>query len=367
LTRRTALKGLFGAGLAGFPQSPVSADLHGPSAHATSSGYARKRIPSEIKAIYLNPLATTDWPGFMRLVELIERTELNALVIDIKEDAVFYDTQVDFFRETRDVTPLYDLSDRIDELHKRGIYAIARQVVFKDWRVADARPDLAVKVIGTNTVWRDQNGIAWVNPFQHELWQANADLAREAAKLGFDEIQYDYVRFPSDGNLAIMDFGRPYTEQARSDAIVQFLIESRKRLNGTGGKLGADVFGYTLVVDNDNGIGQTVDRIARIVDTVCPMIYPALWPTGSLPVGGVPNDFPHDTIAISMDHAKAKLGANARKVRPWLQDFSLPGYRPYGAADVRAQIDAVEEAHVGGWMVWNPTNQYHQEAFTSKK
>jgi hypothetical protein len=329
--------------------------------------HTRKRRQHEIKAIYLNPLATTDWAGFMRLVEMIERTELNALVIDIKEDAVYYDTQIDFFRNAHDVTPLYDLSDRLDELRKRGIYAIARQVVFKDWRAAEARPDLAVKIVGTDTVWRDQNGIAWVNPFQHELWQANADLAREAAKLGFDEIQYDYVRFPSDGNLAIMDFGQPYTEQARSDAIVQFLIETRRRLNGTGTQLGADIFGYTLVVNNDNGIGQTADRIARVVDAVCPMIYPALWPTGSLPVGGVPNDFPHDTIAISMARAAAKFGPNARKVRPWLQDFSLPGYRPYGAADVRAQIDAAEEAHAGGWMIWDPTNQYHQEAFKPKR
>lgn len=311
----------------------------------------------------MNPYATADWHGFLRLVEMIERTELNALVIDVKEEAVYYDTQVDFFRDLRVVTPLYDLTDMLDALKQRGIYAIARQVVFKDARVAEARPDLAVKHKRTGGLWRDHGGVAWVNAFASELWEANAALAAEAVRLGFDEIQYDYVRFPSDGDLSTMDFGRPYTEEARSDAILDFLRHSRRRVLKAGGKLAADVFGYTLLVDGDLGIGQNLERMARTLDFVCPMVYPSHWPNGSLGFAGHPNNFPFETIANAMDRAQKKLGRHAEKVRPWLQDFSLPGMRPYGAPEVRAQIDGAHEAGVGGWMVWDPSNRYHDQAF----
>ncbi|MGH2531206.1 MAG: putative glycoside hydrolase [Thermomicrobiales bacterium] len=314
----------------------------------------------------MNPYATHDWNGFIRLVNLIERTELNALVIDIKEEAVYFRTRVDFFRDANVVTPLYDLTEMLDALKQRGIYAIARQVIFKDSRVAEARPDLAVKHKRTGGPWRDYGGVAWVNAFEPELWEANAALAVDAVRLGFDEIQYDYIRFPSDGDLSTMDFGRPYTEQSRADAIVEFLKLSRRRILDAGGKLAADVFGYTLMVDNDLGIGQNVERIARTVDVVCPMVYPSHWPTGSLPVNGHPNNYPYETIAITMARAQEKLGRHAHKVRPWLQHFSLPGMRAYGAAEVRAQIDAAHETNVEGWMIWDPSNQYHEQAFREK-
>ncbi|MGH2557563.1 MAG: putative glycoside hydrolase [Thermomicrobiales bacterium] len=329
----------------------------------TNIALAAERRPSSIKAIYMNPFATHDWNGFMRLVDLIERTELNALVLDIKEETVFFKTQVDFFRDAKVVTPLYDVTNMLEALKKRGIHAIARQVIFKDSRIAEARPDLAVKHKRTGGLWRDYGGVAWVNAFEPEPWEANAALAVEAVRLGFDEIQYDYVRFPSDGDLATMDFGRPYTEQARTDAIVEFLKLSRRRILTAGGKLAADVFGYTLLVDNDLGIGQNVERIARTVDVVCPMVYPSHWPSGSLALNGHPNNYPYETIAITMARAQDKLGRHAHKVRPWLQDFSLPGLRAYGAAEVRAQIDGARETDVDGWMIWDPSNRYHDKAF----
>ena len=249
-------------------------------------------------------------------------------------------------------------------LRAHDVYAIARLVVFKDLLVVAARPDLAILDTGTGGSWRDWSGATWLNPFGREVWEATVELAVEAARLGFDEVQFDYVRFPSDGDLSTADFGpRPVTPDTRSTAIAGFLGMAGDALKPTGAKVAADVFGYTLLVDTDLGIGQDSARLARLVDVLCPMVYPSHFPDGSLVLPGHPNDFPYETIAISMDAGKTKLGGTARKLRPWLQDFSLPGLRAYGAEDLRAQIDAAEAAGTGGWMVWDPNNLYHEAAF----
>ncbi len=315
-----------------------------------------------VKAIHYNPAFVDDPDGLARLVDLVDRTELNAIVVDVKEDGVYYHTGVPLFRDAGDVTPFFDVTALLDTLRAHDVYAIARLVVFKDTALAGARPDLAVTDTTTGGVWHDDNGVAWVNPFAAEVQAANADLALELARLGFDEIQCDYVRFPTDGDLGVMDFGRPVTEEVRGQTIVSFLGSVADTLAPIGAKLGADVFGYTLLFD-DIGIGQNVGPIAGVVDAVCPMIYPSHFPNGSIAVDGHPNDFPAETIAISLASGEEKLPNQTRKLRPWLQDFSLPGLRAYGPADVRAQIDAAEAAGVGGWMVWNAANDYHESAF----
>ena len=356
-TRRQALKALGGAALAGAMGSRAR-----PGGARPVAG-ARQAMPETVRAIYLNTLIFYDRSEIARLVDLIRRTELNALVVDIKEHQIFYRSNVPFFRDLGVVAPLVDISDLLDTLRTHGVYAIARLVVFKDPHVAEARPDLAVRDRTTGGLWRDMNGVAWVNPCAEELWEANADLAREAARLGFAEVQFDYVRFPTDGDLATMDFGRPFTYATRTAAIAGFLARAREKLARTETRISADVFGYTLLVEDDLGIGQDVGMIAPLVDAVCPMVYPSHFPEGSIAVPGHPNDHPYETIAISMDRGKARLPGLAHRLRPWLQDFSLPGMTEYGVAEVRAQIDAAEAAGVGGWMVWDANNVYHAEAF----
>jgi hypothetical protein len=325
------------------------------------------RIGFKAKAIYLDPRITQGPVATGAMLDLIDRTELNALVVDIKENGVFYETGVQFFRDANAVSALYDPAALLAELRRRGIYSIARLVCFKDTPVALARPDLAVIDVTTGLPWRDMAGNAWVNALQPELWAANAALAVEAAELGFDEIQYDYVRFPTDGNLATMSFGVPLSEQARTSAILDFLDQTKVLLAPLGTRLSADIFGFTLLVDHDLGIGQNAELIGDVVDVVCPMVYPSHWPYGSIAVGGVPNDHPYETIKASMEFAKAKLPDEEQRIRPWLQGFSLPGYRPYGAPDVRAQIDAAEAAGVGGWMIWDMANRYQEEAFRPQR
>ena len=363
LSRRRLVTSLAAAGLA----APIVTAGRGAAATpqrtlSTSRQTARPAAAFVAKAIHFNPAFSDDPNAVAPLVDLIDRTELNALVVDVKEDGVYYDTGVQLFQDAGDVLPLYDVTDLLDTLRAHDIYAIARLVVFKDTTLAEARPDLAVGDATTGGVWHDVNGVAWVNPFAAEVREANADLAVELAKLGFAEIQFDYVRFPTDGDLDAMDFGRPVTEAIRTQAIVDFLGACGKKLAPTEARVGADVFGFTLLLD-DLGIGQNVGPIAKVVDYVCPMVYPSHFPNGSIAVDGHPNDFPSETIAISMAAGERKLPDQAAKLRPWLQDFSLPGLREYGPADVRAQIDAAEAAGVGGWMVWNAANDYHETAF----
>ena len=348
ISRRAALRGLSAAAM-------LAAIAPG------GAGAARKPAPDPVRAIYMNPEITTDRAGFDRLVALIERTELNALVLDIKEAAVHYDTGVAFFRDAGAVVPRYDAPELISALHRRGIRAIARLVCFKDPATVVARPDLAIRDQFTGEPWRDGGGETWLNPFSEEVWDATVDLAAEAAKIGFDEIQFDYVRLP-DGDLSGADFGPiTYDYDARTGAIAGFLGLAQQRLVPLSVDQSADIFGYTLLVDDDLGIGQDADVLAPLVDVLCPMVYPSHFPEGSIAVPGHPNDFPGETIRISMDSGAAKFG-DARQLRPWLQAFSLPWLREYTAADVRAQIDAADVAGTGGWMLWDPTNLYQEEA-----
>jgi hypothetical protein len=310
--------------------------------------------PQEIRALYLKPEITNTQDQFERLVDVIDTTNANAVVIDIKEEWVWYDTNVEFFQDAGSVDPVLDLSSLLTLFHEHDIYTIARLVLFKDSIVAEAFPDLAIKDAGTGQPWRDQNGVAWVNPMNNALWQPNIDLAVEAANLGFDEIQYDYIRFPTDGDLSTMDFGSEYTETNRELAIEEFLTQSRDALLPTGARQSADIFGYTLVVDDDMGIGQNALHLAGLVDYLSPMLYPSHYSVHQFGLAGHPNEYPYDTVAITLDYGIAKLDGNAAIFRPWLQDFGYPGLRDYTAWDVREQIRAADEAGTSGWMLWDP-------------
>ncbi len=346
----------------------------------TASGYADGSFPASgsgapveialdlkpIKAIYMNPNISDTEADVDRLIEIVDTSDANAIVLDIKEELIYFDSQVQFFRDAGTVRPIIDIPALLKKLHDHDIYVIARLVVFKDSIVAEQNPDLAVLNNQTGGLWRDMNGVAWVNPMVHKLWEVNTDLALEAATLGFDEIQYDYIRFPTDGDLSTTDFGIPNTQESREASITKFLEMSRQKLLPTGVKVSADVFGYTLLVDDDLGIGQNFIQLADYVDYLSPMVYPSHFPNGSIDVDGHPNDFPYETIDISMRAGKRKLDGSALQIRPWLQDFDYFDLKPYGDAEVRAQIEAAEKVGTSGWMLWDPNNRYHPGGFPEK-
>lgn len=316
-----------------------------------------------IRGLYFNPNLSNNQEDIDRFIEIARTTEVNAVVIDIKEEIVFYDTAVSLFHDANVVRPILDLPSLLQQFHDNDIYTIARLVVFKDSAVAEQFPELAVLDTQTGGLWRDMNGIAWVNPMDHTLWDANIDLAVEAANLGFNEIQYDYIRFPTDGDLSRVAYGLENTQANREAAIEKFLQRSYERLIPTGARLSADVFGYTVMVQDDLGIGQNLSQLAPHLDYLSPMVYPSHWPQGSMALDGHPNDFPYETIEISMGLAVNQLDGNRLKLRPWLQDFNMPGMRQYGDAEVRAQIDAVNDLGLSGWLIWDPNNWYHDGAF----
>ncbi len=256
LPRRRALRTIAGAAVA----VAVGARPARASARSTSSRTYEERIDFGAKAVHLDPRKSN--PDFVRsLVDLIDKTELNALVIDIKEEGVYFRSAVELFRDNGVLIPKYDVSDLIGLMHDHGIYTIARLVSFKDPILAERRPDLAVGDTGGG-IWRDVNGVPWLNPFSEEVWEANASLAAEAASFGFDEIQLDYVRFPTDGNLSRMSFGRPLTQESRQNAILGYIQLVQEKVRPHGVALGADIFGWSLVVDDDSGIGQNAVQIA---------------------------------------------------------------------------------------------------------
>lgn len=306
-----------------------------------------------IKGVYANYSLLASPDGLDQLIEIANTTEINAVVIDIKQDTIYYDSKVQFFNDAGTINPLYDVNEVLAKLEENDIYAIARLVVFQDPLVAEARPDLAVLDSTTGDLWRNEMGVAWVNAFNEELWDANIELALEAISLGFDEIQYDYVRFPSDGDLTTAEFGREYTAEAREAAITSFMKQSYEAIHAADGKLAADLFGFVTLMDDEQYIGQRFTKLEPYLDYVCMMIYPSHFEEGNIASApGHPNDYPYETIFESLERAEQLAPGASAKFRPWLQDFDYGGMREYTAADVRAQIDAAEEFGASGWMLW---------------
>lgn len=315
--------------------------------------------PFRPKALYLSLYGVGDKKLRTAALALLETTELNALVIDLKGDrglvpyrsTVALATQVGAQR----VITISDLPALVADLRQRGIYTIARIVVFKDSLLALGRPALAVRK-PDGSVFRDREGLAWTNPYSHDVWNYNIGIAVEAAKAGFDEIQFDYVRLPDATGLA---YEMPWTEQNRVAAIDGFLTEARKALTPFNVFLAADVFGYICWNPGDTKIGQKLEHLARIVDYVSPMLYPSSFQFG-IPGYRNPVEHPYEMVRLSLEQARQRTHLPPVRFRPWLQafrDYAFGG-RPFTAGEIRAQIKAAEDVGADGWMLWNPHNQY---------
>jgi hypothetical protein len=315
--------------------------------------------PFRPKALYLSMYGVGDKKLRTAALALLETTELNALVIDVKGDrglvpyrsTVALATQVGAQR----VITISDLPALVTDLRQRSIYTIARIVVFKDSLLALGRPALAVRK-PDGSAFRDREGLAWTNPYSHDVWNYNIGVAVEAAKAGFDEIQFDYVRLPDATGLA---YEMPWTEQNRVAAIDGFLTEARKALTPFNVFLAADVFGYICWNPGDTKIGQKLEHLAEIVDYLSPMLYPSSFQFG-IPGYRNPVEHPYQIVSLSLEHARQRTHLPPVRFRPWLQafrDYAFGG-RPFTAGEIKAQIKAAEDFGANGWMLWNPHNQY---------
>ena len=315
-----------------------------------------------IRALYVNRFAAQSTRRMRQHIAWADSTEINALVIDFKDEfGLNYrpsDPQVARNAGAGNGA-MRDPKALTDTLHAHGILAIARIVVFKDPVGAANNADWQIKKPDGST-WRDEKGNAWVNPYSRAVWDYNLAVADDAVRLGFDEIQFDYIRFPE-----------PYTRLARQvfpgasgvtkpDNLAAFLKEAKTRLNKQGVRSTADIFGLVTTVRGPLEVGQWWEKVAPVTDVLLPMVYPSHYPRGSLGVKH-PNAQPYDIIKIAIDTARvrnAKLGIAAPEhVRPWLQAFSLYGVE-YGAEEVRRQKQAVYDAGYDGWVLWHPGSRY---------
>lgn len=327
--------------------------------------------PEPIKAIYATSWSASSESKMDYLIDLINTTELNAIVIDIKDFSglVLYDADVPEVDEygTKEVR-IQRLNALIKRLHDEGIYVIARQTVFQDPALIAARPDLGVQNNVTGGVWKDRKGLSWADPGSQEVWDYNIAIARDASNRGFDEINFDYIRFPSDGDLSVMSFNfYDINTTLKKDKIGDFFVYLRNNLDGV--VISADLFGLSTINYDGLGIGQVLEDAYRNFDYVAPMVYPSHYARGFQGYQN-PASYPYEVVNYSMVSATERLNTLRSAtdtppvfsgLRPWLQDFDLGA--DYTADKVRAQIKAVNDADPSlGWMLWDPRNNYTKGA-----
>src|SRR5208337_3535920 len=315
--------------------------------------------PFTPKALYLTYYGIGDRTLRGAALKLIEETELNALVIDVKGDrgVITYRSDIPLVSQVgaqRQVI-VKDIKGLLESLKEKGIYTIARIVVFKDDVLGTARPELAVRT-QDGGIWRDREGLIWMDPSKHAVWDYNIDIAVEAARNGFDEIQFDYVRFPDRKGLK---FGVPNDEENRVKSISGFLTEARRRLAPYNVFVAADIFGYVSWNLNDTQIGQRLDRLVPCVDYISLMLYPSGFQFG-IPGYRNPVAHPYEIVYLSLKKSLERTQISPVRFRPWLQAFKDYAFdkRHFNGPEIRCQIKAADEFGSDGWMLWNPRNVY---------
>ncbi len=337
-----------------------------------------KPVESEkvkVKAIYLTGVSAGSTKVLDKYIDIINRTELNAVVIDIKDNGVVnYPSTVPAVAENGLFVKYFNPEKVIKKLHDNNIHVIARLVCFRDEAFALKNPGLAVKRTD-GSLWKEDkknNKGAWTNPYKEEVWKYNIDIAKEAVSLGFDEIQFDYVRFPT-AKASEVSYGENLP--AKADAICSFLKLASQELHDLGVSVSADVFGIIAESKSDGeNIGQDLERVGLDIDAISPMVYPSHYAKGQ-EINGVafakPDLEPYDVVYQTMLKTKDRLSGVSdyrATVRPYLQSFTATwlkegNFMEYGPEQVRQQIKAVYDAGYEEWILWNPKNVYSEEIF----
>ena len=326
------------------------------------------QTPNQVKAIYMTSWVASNNKLRSGLVSIVDTTEINSIVIDIKDYSgklVFAIPDPKLKSFGSEEIRVSDMRDFIESLHKKGIYVIGRIAVFQDAYFVKHRPDLAVKNEKGTLVWKDRKGISWIDVGSEEYWDYIILISKEARKIGFDEINFDYIRFPSDGNMKDISF--PWSSTTpKSIALKNFFQYLSTNLKDSGLKTSADLFGMTTTASDDMGIGQLLEDALPYFDYVMPMVYPSHYPTNFMNYKN-PAQHPYEVIQYTMKSAvdrrealASSTGAVLAELRPWLQDFNLGA--DYGSAEVRAQIKATYDVGLDSWALWSASNKYTKGA-----
>lgn len=351
----------------------------------------------KVKGIFVTgPMAGTS--NMDNLIALVEETELNAIVLDVKNDEgrIVYDMQIPAVQDTgADINYIRDMEALIEKCKEKNIYLIARIVAFKDPYLAEAKPEWCVHN-SDGSIFRDKGGLAWLNPYEHQVWEYLLDIAQEALRMGFDEVQFDYIRFSTDSGMKNADFGQAAGEKDRQQIITEFVKYASERVHEAGGAISADVYGMVIDSEVDQQIvGQNYVEMSRYLDYISPMVYPSHYGPYNYNIP-IPDAEPYNLVLAAMQSSRKVLAGipvktvsgnmepeltaeeiaalapmeNIRaKVRPWLQDFTaawVAGHISYGPEEIRAQIQAVYDAGYEEWILWNASNRYTEGGLIGK-
>lgn len=351
-----------------------------------------KRERPKVKGIFVTgPMAGTS--NMDNLISLVEETELNAMVIDIKNDEgrVTYNMQMPAVQNIgSNIRYIQDMEALVAKCKEKNIYLVARIVAFKDPFLADAKPEWCIHN-SDGSIFQDKDGLAWLNPYNQEVWEYLLAIAKEALHIGFDEIQFDYIRFSTDSGMDSADFGPDGAEKDRQEIITDFAAYAAEKVHEAGGIVSADVYGMVIDSEVDQRIvGQNYVELSKHLDYISPMVYPSHYGPYNYNIP-IPDAEPYQLVLTALQSSKKVLSGipattvsgNSEKeytaeelaallpmegvcaqVRPWLQDFTatwVKGHIPYGAEEIRAQIQAVYDAGYEEWILWNASNRYTRD------
>ena len=364
----------------------ISASAISDSSHATSVRQSSdSTVPSTapridsavaVRALYVNRSSVQSTKRMKQIIAIADETEINGLVLDMKDEFglnyVSKDTLVRRNAGRAGVVP--HLKELLDTLRAHGIVSVARLVTFKDSVTARINSQHTIRK-PDGTPWRDKQGLTWVDPYDASIWEYNIRVAEELARMGFDEIQFDYIRFPEPYKSLPVQHFSDTKGRSKPQVLQDFLHVACKRINAAGARCTVDVFGLVTQMRAPLEIGQQWEKISSAVDVVLPMTYPSHYPRGSFGLVR-PNADPERVLQVANAKAHDRdiaLGiADAEHVRPWLQAFTL-GKPPYGPAELEAQKRGVYAAGYDGWVLWNPGSKYEiyllalEKTFVSRK
>jgi hypothetical protein len=327
--------------------------------------------PVKVKGVYVTRFSTVS-KNFDYLIDIAAKSGINTFVIDVKDDRgemLFYsDAAEEYAPKANEEIVIDDIKAFIAKLKENNIYAIARIVSFKDPIYAEAHPDRTIIYKDSGEVFKNSDDLAWVSAYDKSLWKYNVEVAKEAAEAGFNEIQFDYVRFPaSDGGKLdkVLDY-RNTDNESKAKAIQEYLMYGYEQLSPYEVYIGADIYGLVASVTNDMSLGQYWEGISNVVDYICPMMYPSHYANGTYNID-IPDADPYATIFYSSKDAVRRNGnvATPATIRPWIQDFTaswVDGYIKYGENELELQIKALEQNGIDEYLLWNAGNKYSYEA-----
>ena len=350
----------------------VSSTAYNIVSNATNTASTKKLAnpPHPIKVIYISAWTTTNPQKIDGLINLVKETELNAVVIDVKDATGYLTYRADIPLAEKiganNQIKVRDIDALVNKFHKENIYVIGRVQVFQDPVLAAGRPDIAIKNIKTGEVWQDNKGLSWIDPSSRIAWQYVVDIAKTMASHGFDEVNFDYVRFPADGEIGKLDFPFWNAVRPKYELIGSFFAYLNQELKDSGLATSVDIFGLAawraMDFTFDLNIGQRLIDALPYFNYVSPMIYPSHYPdnfNGIKKPAAKPYEIIHGSLAAWQD-LKATTSYKAI-LRPWLQDFDLGGIK-YDKTKVRAQIQATYDTGVDSWLLWNSSNKYTKDA-----